>query len=125
MTELVDKIKERLESSGFNCEFDDTIWIKDFQQVVQGGTLIVNGQPIQQESSYRNITMIFEICYECDIKDADTGKDVQGKQISSWEMGKRYTYRLYYSSDTADKDKIYFAPSTQDWQDVDVIVVPL
>ena len=73
MTELVDKIKERLESSGFNCEFDDTIWIKDFQQVVQGGTLIVNGQPIQQESSYRNITMIFEICYECDIKDADTG----------------------------------------------------
>lgn len=45
--------------------------------------------------------------------------------INTWEMGKRYTYRLYYSSSTADKDKIYFAPSTDDWQEVDIIVVPL
>ena len=45
--------------------------------------------------------------------------------INKWEMGKRYTYRLYYSSETAAKDKIYFAPSTEGWQDVDVIIVPL
>ena len=40
-------------------------------------------------------------------------------------MGKRYTYRLYYSSETADRDKIYFAPSTDEWTDVDVIVINL
>ena len=45
--------------------------------------------------------------------------------ISEWEMGKRYTYRLYYSSETADRDKIYFAPSTDAWTDVDVVVIPL
>lgn len=49
----------------------------------------------------------------------------QGTVVTEWEMGKRYTYRLYYSSETADKDKIYFAPSTDGWKDVDVIVVPL
>lgn len=45
--------------------------------------------------------------------------------IGEWEMGKRYTYRLYYSSETADRDKIYFAPSTDEWTDVDVIVINL
>lgn len=45
--------------------------------------------------------------------------------ITAWEMGKRYTYRLTYSSETADRDKIYFAPSTEEWTDVDVIIVNL
>lgn len=53
------------------------------------------------------------------------GKEQQGEAISEWEMGKRYTYRLYYSSETAAKDKIYFSPATEGWEDVDVIVVPL
>lgn len=52
-------------------------------------------------------------------------EDVVTGTVSSWEMGKRYTYRLYYSSATADRDKIYFAPSTDEWQDVDVIIVNL
>lgn len=54
----------------------------------------------------------------------DSNNNVTGT-ISEWEMGKRYTYRLYYSSETADKDKIYFAPSTESWQDVDIIIVNL
>ena len=45
--------------------------------------------------------------------------------INSWEMGKRYTYRLFYSDDTAKKDRIFFAPSAEGWQDVDVIIVAL
>lgn len=45
--------------------------------------------------------------------------------IDEWEIGKRYTYRLSYSSETADKDKIYFSPSTDLWKDVEVIVVAL
>ena len=45
--------------------------------------------------------------------------------IEKWEIGKRYTYRLFYSDATAKKDRIFFSPSTEGWQDVDVIVVPL
>ena len=45
--------------------------------------------------------------------------------IDSWEIGKRYTYRLFYSDATAKKDRIFFSPSTEGWKDVDVIVVPL
>lgn len=45
--------------------------------------------------------------------------------IDAWEMGKRYTYRLLYSDATADKDKIYFAPRTDDWENVDVVVINL
>lgn len=45
--------------------------------------------------------------------------------INSWEIGKRYTYRLFYSDATAKKDRIFFSPSTEGWQDVDVIIVPL
>ena len=55
----------------------------------------------------------------------DKVEEVQGEQINSWGIGKRYTYRLFYSSESADKDKIYFAPETEAWDDVNVIVVPL
>lgn len=55
----------------------------------------------------------------------DKVEEVQGEQINSWEIGKRYTYRLFYSSESAAKDKIYFAPATEGWHDVDVIIVPL
>ena len=53
------------------------------------------------------------------------GEDVTTGTINEWEIGKRYTYRLYYSSATAARDKIYFSPSTDEWQDVDVIIVNL
>ena len=57
--------------------------------------------------------------------DGDKVEEVKGEQINSWEIGKRYTYRLFYSSESAAKDKIYFAPKTDTWGDVNVIVVPL
>lgn len=59
------------------------------------------------------------------LKGLRSGNDGAGEVINEWEMGKRYTYRLYYSSETADRDKIYFAPSTEEWEDVDVIIVNL
>lgn len=45
--------------------------------------------------------------------------------IKEWKMGKRYIYRLVYDSSTADKDKIYFAPSSDNWDEVTVIEVIL
>lgn len=47
------------------------------------------------------------------------------QKVTTWEMGKRYTYRLNYTRSSSEKDKIYFAPSTEDWKDVDVIVIEL
>lgn len=45
--------------------------------------------------------------------------------ITAWQMGYRYTYRLVYTSSTAARDKIYFAPETDKWEDEEVIVVEL
>ena len=43
--------------------------------------------------------------------------DVTGDKLTAWEMGYRYTYRLWYSENSADKDRIYFAPSSEGWRD--------
>lgn len=48
-----------------------------------------------------------------------------GIPITEWQIGYRYTYRLVYTSSTAARDKIYFAPSTDAWTLVDVIIVEL
>ena len=58
------------------------------------------------------------------VKNVDTENE-EKTPINTWEIGKRYTYRLYYSDDTAKKDRIFFSPSTDNWQDVDVIIVAL
>ncbi len=58
------------------------------------------------------------------VKNVDTDNEIK-TPINAWEIGKRYTYRLFYSDATAKKDRIFFAPSTEGWQDVDVIVVAL
>lgn len=60
------------------------------------------------------------------LKGLESVSDSQVKTaINSWEMGKRYTYRLIYNQETAAKDKIYFAPSAEQWVDVDDIIVNL
>ena len=51
--------------------------------------------------------------------------DVKDTPVNTWNMGTRYTYRLVYSSSTAAKDVIYFAPGTEAWVEHDVIVVEL
>lgn len=80
------------------------------EDVVLTVNYTVNGTPNYKEVQLSNL-----LSGEGDVK----------TPINEWEMGKRYTYRLHYSSATADRDKIYFAPSTTEWQDVDVIIVEL
>lgn len=46
-------------------------------------------------------------------------------QITSWEMGNRYTYRLVYTAGSALKDIIAFSPGVTSWNPIDAIVVPL
>ena len=45
--------------------------------------------------------------------------------VNSWEVGTRYTYRLYYSAASADKDRNYFAPSTDEWNDAGAYIIEL
>ena len=45
--------------------------------------------------------------------------------ITSWAVGTRYTYRLYYSKNAQMDDIIYFAPSTEGWTEGGVIEVIL
>lgn len=52
-------------------------------------------------------------------------KDLSNNDVDVWQMGVRYTYRLVYSQGTADKDKIYFSPSADQWVEHDVIVIEL
>ena len=45
--------------------------------------------------------------------------------VNEWKLGYRYTYRLYYTTDTEKKDIISFGPNTEDWYDGGVIEVRL
>jgi len=45
--------------------------------------------------------------------------------VTAWNRGVRYTYRLFYSPESASKDMIYFSPSADDWEIHDVVVVNL
>lgn len=52
-------------------------------------------------------------------------KTISNTAIKKWEMGKKYTYRLYYSAESASQDKIYFSPSSEGWEDAGVGVIEL
>lgn len=52
-------------------------------------------------------------------------KDLSNNDVDEWKMGVRYTYRLVYSQGTADKDKIYFSPSADQWVEHDIVVIEL
>lgn len=52
-------------------------------------------------------------------------EDYSGEFINEWVMGTRYTYRLYYSAESASQDKIYFAPASDGWQDALTAVIEL
>lgn len=51
--------------------------------------------------------------------------EVSSTAITKWEMGTKYTYRLYYSAESASQDKIYFSPSSEGWKDAGVGVIEL
>lgn len=45
--------------------------------------------------------------------------------ITQWEVGTKYTYRLFYSKNAQIKDIIYFSPGTENWADGGIIEVLL
>lgn len=61
------------------------------------------------ETKYLEQTAVFPL------KDTTTGSDPNKTAITAWEMGKRYKYTFTFTL-----DKIYFAPSVKDWDEVEV-----
>ena len=45
--------------------------------------------------------------------------------VTEWKVGTKYTYRLIYSKDAQIQDIIYFAPSTEGWEEGTAIEVNL
>lgn len=82
MTELVNNIKQKLESAGFNCDVEDTSWSKSETHMMGGGTISINGQVMQQQGTSVKISMLFDIVYETTIKDVETG--LEDKSIMCW-----------------------------------------
>ena len=72
MTELVNNIKQKLESAGFNCSVEDTSWVKEAVQMIGGGTISINGQVVQQQGTPVKISMLFDIVCETIVKDVET-----------------------------------------------------
>ena len=59
------------------------------------------------------------------LKKHPDNETLSSESITEWEMGTRYTYRLFYSSEAASKDMIYFSPSSDGWHDAGVAVIDL
>ena len=76
MTELVNNIKQKLESAGFNCNVEDTSWTKEAVQMMGGGTISINGQVMQQQEKPVKISMLFDIVCETVVKDVETEVEV-------------------------------------------------
>ena len=45
--------------------------------------------------------------------------------ITEWEVGTKYTYRLFYSKNAQIQDIIYFSPGTEGWAEGGIIEVIL
>lgn len=82
MTELVNNIKQKLESAGFTCNVEDTSWAKEAVQMIGGGTISINGQVMQQQGTPVKVNMLFEILYEARVKDVDT--ETEERSLMCW-----------------------------------------
>lgn len=55
----------------------------------------------------------------------DSMNETLNETLSEWLMGHRYTYRLWYSEESASKDRIYFSPSSDNWVDAGAYKIEL
>lgn len=57
--------------------------------------------------------------------DPSKADETLNETLAEWKMGTRYTYRLWYSEESASKDRIYFSPSTDNWLDAGAYKIEL
>ena len=71
METLTQKIKEHLESNGFEMDMEDVSWKKQEVHTTQGMTMNINGQTFQQPGQQITVTKHFTILYECVVSDTE------------------------------------------------------
>ena len=69
MEELRQKIKEHLESNGFEIDMENVSWKKTDVHMTGGATMSINGQTFQQPGQQITVTKHFTILYECRVSD--------------------------------------------------------
>ena len=69
MEELKQKIKEYLESNGFEMDMESVSWKKQETVMTGGATMSINGQMFQQSGQQITVTKHFTILYECKVSD--------------------------------------------------------
>ena len=73
MEALLQQIRDKFTSLGWHKELEDhDMWVNEQETMVNVGTLIINGQPIQKEGQKKIITQIFEVQYESTVVDVET-----------------------------------------------------
>lgn len=71
MEELRQKIKEHLESNGFEMDMENISWRKQETHTTLGATMTINGQRFEQSGQQITVTKHFTILYDCIVSDAD------------------------------------------------------
>lgn len=74
MEQLKEKIRERFKTLGWVKDDVLDYWTQDSEAIVNQGTLIINGQPVQQQGQKVAVSKRFEVCYDCPITDVETEK---------------------------------------------------
>lgn len=73
METLLQQIKDKFTSLGWHKELEDhDMWVNEQEVMMNMGTLIINGQQINQPGQKKIVTQIFEVQYEVDIADVET-----------------------------------------------------
>lgn len=94
-------------------QFNHTATSKEVTLVVNYTIKNGDGTTIEQVATFPLHTKAYEGDLNDDGDTDDTGEDV----ITSWEMGKRYTYNLTFTLET-----VYFAPVVDVWTPVGFII---
>lgn len=81
----------------------------------------------QELTDYAIVTVTYTVNGEEHSKKAQFNDwmNTDDEYVTEWEMGHRYIYRLVYSAATAKKDKIFFSPSTTEWDEEKIVVIKL
>lgn len=85
MEQLKEKIRERFKTLGWVKDNVLDYWTNDSEAMVNQGTLIINGQPVQQQGQKVVVSKRFEMCYDCSIKTVDTD-DVHETVMCRWAV---------------------------------------
>ena len=73
METLLQQIRDKFTSLGWHKELEDhDMWVNEQEVMMNMGTLIINGQQINQQGQKKIVTQIFEVQYETDIVDVKT-----------------------------------------------------